>query len=615
MPVTKRLLLFGWAMVLFLRVFPVAGTELETRWLYKTKITVSGYDKPETLTNFPVLIRFGPSITNFSYRKFGSPTDAADLRIVAADGVTALDYEIEKWDTNNVTATLPTNVPGCILWLKADAGVQTNAGGWVTGWQDQSGCGNGAWAPSGSEPTLVAGGLNGKPFVRFDGITNCLRNTSWAPGFNVSSQLTYFFVSKVMTNGGASGFFGQRASTLNDHNNNQALSIEQNPAGNGGIKYYHNTNPDISVLRNNSMFRIDVLRADASGTQAYLDGLAVGISANGFAGQLNPIEYAIGARALDTGISGYGRVDFGEILIYTNALTTDQMCQVGEYLAEKYGLDTLYTQFGESYVWVKIPALTNNTSMWAYWGNSQATVPPSCTTNCSTWDTNYFRAVWHMGHTNIHDSTVYTNEGTASLNATFKGLIGDAQRFNGNSPVNLTNRPPLNILYSITISAWLTHFADTSWCFAYSAGNTNGWSCDYGNTMSHAWGLECSISGGGGSQMDGTSSMADMNTWHHLVFVYDYEAGKAFLYENGIQTLVTNKTGTIRSSDQFFIGAKHNLDANYRWNGYIDEMRISPVASSSNWIWACWLNQVSNSVFNSYGCVENTARGSVMMLR
>ena len=32
-------------------------------------------------------------------------------------------------------------------------------------------------------------------------------------------------------------------------------------------------------------------------------------------------------------------------------------------------------------------------------------------------------------------------------------------------------------------------------------------------------------------------------------------------------------------------------------NGGLDEFRISSVARSSNWIWACWLNQASNAAF------------------
>jgi hypothetical protein len=38
----------------------------------------------------------------------------------------------------------------------------------------------------------------------------------------------------------------------------------------------------------------------------------------------------------------------------------------------------------------------------------------------------------------------------------------------------------------------------------------------------------------------------------------------------------------------------------------IDELRIETVPRSSNWIWACWMNAGSNSVFNSYGAITSS---------
>jgi len=38
----------------------------------------------------------------------------------------------------NLWAVDPTNVTGCALWLKADAGVYTNSSGVVTNWVDQA---------------------------------------------------------------------------------------------------------------------------------------------------------------------------------------------------------------------------------------------------------------------------------------------------------------------------------------------------------------------------------------------------------------------------------------------------------------------------------------------
>ena len=59
---------------------------------------------------------------------------------------------------------------GLALWLRADAGIATNAGDWVTQWADQSGRDNHGYQPNGtSAPLLVRDGPNGLPVLRFDG--------------------------------------------------------------------------------------------------------------------------------------------------------------------------------------------------------------------------------------------------------------------------------------------------------------------------------------------------------------------------------------------------------------------------------------------------------------
>ncbi len=57
-----------------------------------------------------------------------------------------------------------------LLWLRADAGIATNAGGWITEWRDQSGRNNDAYQTLGvAAPQLVPDAANGLPVMRFDG--------------------------------------------------------------------------------------------------------------------------------------------------------------------------------------------------------------------------------------------------------------------------------------------------------------------------------------------------------------------------------------------------------------------------------------------------------------
>lgn len=67
-------------------------------WSSQCKISFSGYNKPETLTNFPALVILNEAIPNFKYSQFGSVT-GDDLRFYDAAGF-ELNYEIDQWNFN-----------------------------------------------------------------------------------------------------------------------------------------------------------------------------------------------------------------------------------------------------------------------------------------------------------------------------------------------------------------------------------------------------------------------------------------------------------------------------------------------------------------------------------
>lgn len=70
----------------------------------RMKITFSGYNRLETLTNFPALIAFRHDVANsgFMYNQFAS-LSGWDLRFRDSTETQVLNYEIEKWDTNGTS--------------------------------------------------------------------------------------------------------------------------------------------------------------------------------------------------------------------------------------------------------------------------------------------------------------------------------------------------------------------------------------------------------------------------------------------------------------------------------------------------------------------------------
>ncbi|MEM7391754.1 MAG: hypothetical protein AAF492_05335, partial [Verrucomicrobiota bacterium] len=108
-----------------------------------TTLAFCGYDRSETLTNFPVLIVFNESITGFDYRQFDSPP-SADLRF--AEGSDVLYYEIESWNTNGnsyLWVQVPALVPGHTVmtayWGRASASTSpvytVNGAVWSEGYE------------------------------------------------------------------------------------------------------------------------------------------------------------------------------------------------------------------------------------------------------------------------------------------------------------------------------------------------------------------------------------------------------------------------------------------------------------------------------------------------
>ncbi|MEM7393126.1 MAG: choice-of-anchor D domain-containing protein, partial [Verrucomicrobiota bacterium] len=66
-------------------------------------ISVCGYGRSEFLLDFPVLVQLSTNILGFRYDQFSSPADGADLRISSPFDGSALNYEIESWDTNGTS--------------------------------------------------------------------------------------------------------------------------------------------------------------------------------------------------------------------------------------------------------------------------------------------------------------------------------------------------------------------------------------------------------------------------------------------------------------------------------------------------------------------------------
>jgi hypothetical protein len=320
--------------------------------------------------------------------------------------------------------------------------------------------------------------------------------------------------------------------------------------------------------------------------------------------------------ALNTGISGFNYSQFlsssGADLRFTAADGVTQL---------NYEIDT-WNPAGTSYVWVQVPQFAVGTTIWACWGDPSKSTAPPCTTDGSTWDTN-FLGVWHLSEAvssggTQHDSTSHHNDmvftGNSSCTSAVPAFIGGGNSISGQGTgMTVADNASIDNLNTFTWSFWAN---------MHDSGNGNSWgrAVLWGKSGKVGFGPHNHASIGDGLQFDEWESggrqgptwetvvlgVPVTNHWHYVTGVWNAPgtSGNAYIYGDG--TLAETTSGS---------GAPYNGDSsgNLTWGmvGNIptedtaDEIRYENVPRSSNWVWACYMTMASNSAFQSYGTVQN----------
>ena len=100
-------------------------------------------------------------------------------------------------------------------------------------------------------------------------------------------------------------------------------------------------------------------------------------------------------------------------------------------------------------------------------------------------------------------------------------------------------------------------------------------------------------------------------SWHHLAFTMSSSSNADRLYVDG-QRVMTNTYSAAGAVTNICLGTAKVRTGPRDIQSGMDEFRISTSARSSNWIWACWMNMASNSVFATTSVSPN---GSVYLIR
>ena len=104
------------------------------------------------------------------------------------------------------------------------------------------------------------------------------------------------------------------------------------------------------------------------------------------------------------------------------------------------------------------------------------------------------------------------------------------------------------------------------------------------------------------------SGAVPLGTWTYVTVVVDEGAGtKIAMYLNGSLDGTPTYSGTMTANGNpdLQIGNYGQYSGgSFQFNGSLDEVRISNLAQSSNWVWATYMNSASNGTFNSYEAVQ-----------
>ena len=92
--------------------------------------------------------------------------------------------------------------------------------------------------------------------------------------------------------------------------------------------------------------------------------------------------------------------------------------------------------------------------------------------------------------------------------------------------------------------------------------------------------------------------------WSHITGIIS--GTNKYLYVNGQLKASNTFSGSLYdvTLQPLWIGAQNRANYNYWYRGRLDEVRISSLARSSNWVWAEFMTVASNVVFSSYGAVK-----------
>ena len=255
-------------------------------------------------------------------------------------------------------------------------------------------------------------------------------------------------------------------------------------------------------------------------------------------------------------------------------------------------IESFNSATGEYRAWVKKPVVSaaqNTLYMW--YGNSSVNTDPSST---STWDSNY-QLVMHMD--DVNDQSGTGNNGNNNGTSAAAGIIGGGRDFerNQNDYISVPDNSTLDLTNQLTISFWIRPESNTAPDYVTKGTNTSYEATSRSNRRPQ-------FKRNNGNNLN-SDVQIPQNAWTYLTFVKSTGGGaQRRIYIDGILDVSVNDNNSF-STNNNPLQISRNNDA---IDGIMDELRISNIARSSDWIRTEFNNQSTPGTYLSFGSEIST---------
>lgn len=297
--------------------------------------------------------------------------------------------------------------------------------------------------------------------------------------------------------------------------------------------------------------------------------------------------------------------DNGGDIVFTNKANTVRY----DHEIEKFVKST-----GELVAWVEINSLssTSDTEIYMWYGN------PNCANQWNiegTWNSNY-KLVQHLNESCaekrcIKDSTSNNNDGTPNTNLyTSSGKMNGADSFDGTDDYVDCGEGGGSLDFGtgdFTIAAWVKS-TESQYRVIISKGDVYDERGRGYMIQSNHHHLRVVLQDGATHVLGETEGTQICDgSWHSIAVTFDRDVNAIYYVDGTIvkEVDISTFTGSTSNSYNLEFARKEWQGVNYFFGGTIDEVRISSVARSGDWIKTSYNNQNSPSTFYTVGAQQN----------